>query len=101
MAILAIFTGKGFTKEHYEGLRKEIKWEQNHPIGAIFHAASFDDKGDAHVADVWASPEEMNQFVNSRLMPAMKKLNIPPPTVEVFPAYNVNAYPAIDKYKLK
>ncbi len=101
MAILAIFTGKGVTKEKYERLRKEIGWERNVAPGSIFHIAGFDEKGDAHVADVWASPEQLNQFVNSRLMPAFKKLNVPPPTVEVFPAHNVNAFPAIDQFKVK
>lgn len=101
MAILVIFTGKGLTKEMYEGLRKEVRWEQNLPIGGIFHAASFDEKGDGHVADVWASVDDMNKFVSSRLIPAMQKLNIPVPAVEVYPAYNINAYPSVDQFKLK
>jgi hypothetical protein len=100
MAILAIFTGKGITKQMYDSLRPEANWEKNPPAGAQFHACSFDDKGDLHVADVWESPEAMNQFVNSRLVPAMKKLNIPPPAVEVYPLHNMNVYAAADRYRL-
>jgi hypothetical protein len=43
----------------------------------------------------------MNDFVNTRLMPAMKKLNVPAPAVEVHPLHNMNVYPAADKYKVK
>ena len=45
MAILAIVTGDGFTKQMYEQLRKEVDWEHKHPAGVIFHAASFDNSG--------------------------------------------------------
>jgi hypothetical protein len=101
MAVLAIFYGKGLSKEGYEALRKEVKWETDLAAGGVFHACAFDDQGDAHVADVWTSAEEMNAFVTNRLMPAMQKLNIPPPSVEVYPAYNVNVYPNAMQYLLK
>lgn len=42
----------------------------------------------------------MKQFVDSRLAPAMKKLNIPPPAVEVFQLHNMNVYPAADHYRV-
>jgi hypothetical protein len=101
MAVLAIFYGKGLSKEKYEGLRSEVKWETDLAAGGVFHACGFDEHGDAHVADVWASAEEMNAFIATRLMPAMQKLNIPPPSVEVYPVYNANAYPGVNKYLLK
>ncbi len=100
MPILAIFTGKGFTKEMYENLRPEVKWETDNPEGGISHVASFDDKGNIHVADVWESEEMMNSFVQSRLIPAFQKLNIPIPEVQVYPAHNINAYKSIEKYIL-
>ena len=99
MAVLAIFTGQ-ITKENYEKLRKEVDWEHNNPPGGVSHAASFDDKGNIHVADVWESPESLDAFVGQRLMPALQKLGVSPPQVDVYPAYNVNAYKSIDKYKV-
>jgi hypothetical protein len=101
MAILAIFSGKGITQKMYESLRPETNWEKNHPPGGLFHAAGFDDKGDLHVADVWESTEAMDKSISSRLMPAMKKLNIPAPAVQIFPLHNMNVYPAADRYQLK
>jgi hypothetical protein len=100
MAVVAIFTGRGITKDDYQSLRDTVGWERQHPKGVIFHAASFDDAGDAHVVDVWASPEELNAFVSDHLMPAMQRLNMAAPDVTVFPAYNINAYPAVDEYKV-
>ncbi|MGH8728606.1 MAG: hypothetical protein ACREV9_10700 [Burkholderiales bacterium] len=101
MAVLAIFTGTGITKQMYEALRPEVRWETNRPAGMLFHASAFDESGDIHVADVWESVETMNEFVSNRLIPAMKKLGVPPPSVSVFPAHNINVYPAAQKFFLK
>lgn len=101
MAVLAIFTGKGFTKQMYEALRPEIKWETNLAPGGLLHAAGFDARGDIHVADVWESEEQMNAFVTGRLVPGFKKLGIPMPEVTIFPAHNVNVYPAAKRFLLK
>ncbi len=100
MAVLAIFTGKGITREMYEALRKEVKWESHHAAGGVMHACGFDAAGDLHVADVWESEEAMGAFVSTRLLPAMKKLGVPPPEVTTFPAHNVNIYPNTRKYLL-
>lgn len=82
-------------------MRPEVKWETNLAPGALLHACGFDEKGDLHVADVWDSPEAMNEFVNTRLILAMKKLGIPPPDVSVFPVHNVNVYPDAQEFLLK
>jgi len=98
MTILAIFTGKGITPKMYDALRAEVDWANQQPQGAIMHTASFDDAGDAHVADVWASPEALNNFVNTRLGPAMQKLNIPTPEVMVYPVHNIDSYSNVKQY---
>ena len=99
MAILVIFTGD-ISKEQYDTVRKEIDWDRNHPPGAVFHAVGFDDGGRAHVADVWESPEDLNAFVQSSLIPAFQKFGFSPPNVEVYPAHNVGAYAGVSKYRL-
>jgi len=102
MAILAIFTGNSITKQMYESLRKEVDWEHKHPPGGIFHAAAFDDSGNnMRVADVWESKEELNKFINERLMPVMQQAKVPPPQMEVFQIHNVNAFAGIDKYRIR
>jgi hypothetical protein len=42
----------------------------------------------------------LDAFVAGALGPAMQKLRIPPPQVDVYPLPNLNAYPAIDRIKL-
>ena len=98
MTILAIFTGKGITSDMYDTLKAEVDWEHQQPQGAIFHAASFDDAGDAHVADVWSSPEELDNFVNTRLVPAMQRHNFPLPEVSVYLVHNIDAYSGVQPY---
>lgn len=99
MSVLAIFTGN-ITKVQYEALRQHVNWENQQPNGGIFHCASFDESDSIHVADVWESIETMNDFVENRLVPAMQELKIAPPDVTIYPTYNINAYQAIEKYKV-
>ena len=98
MAVVALFTGK-ITKEQYDLLRREVDWENKHPAGAVFHAASFDEAGNVHVADVWESAEELNAFAQTALMPAFARHNIPPPSVAVYPVHKVLVYAGVAKYR--
>ncbi len=99
MPVLAIFSGK-LTKEQYNVLRRDVDWENKQPLGGVFHAASFDDAGNVHVADVWESAEALNTFAQSALMPAFAKHNIAPPAVSVYPTHNVQAYASVEKYRI-
>lgn len=99
MPVLALFTGK-LTKAQYDTLRKEVDWENRQPAGAIFHAASFDEEGNVHVADVWASADEMNAFAQGLLMPAFAKHNIAPPSVVVYPTHKVIAYGSVEAFRI-
>jgi hypothetical protein len=86
----------------YESLRKEVDWEHNHPRGGIFHADAFDNSGNnIRVAEVWESEEDLNKFVNERLMPAMQQSKVPPPQTEIFQIHNVDAFSGIEKYGIK
>ena len=92
MSIIATFTGNGFTKDMYERLRQEVRWETDPPDGWIMHAVRFDESGELHMVNIWESTEKMHEAFVSRLMPVMKKIGIPEPRVEVYPAYNVNVF---------
>jgi hypothetical protein len=99
MAILAIFKANGITKEMYEALRKKVDWEHQHPDGAVLHAAAFDNSGNFCVADIWESQEHLNNYINNRLLPVMKKNNMPMPEGEIFQINDVSAFPGIGKYR--
>ncbi len=63
------------SKDDYERVRKEANWEGNHPAGGKYHVAWFTKEG-LHVFDVWNTGKEFEEFAQSRLMPAIKKLGI-------------------------
>jgi hypothetical protein len=98
---LGIFTGNNITKQMYEDVKKEVDWEHKHPPGLILHAASFDDSGNTmHVADIWESEQDLNNFVSSRLKPGLERVNVPIPNGEIFLIHNVNVYPGTDRYRV-
>jgi hypothetical protein len=76
MVIVAIFRSDDITKQMYESLRKEVDWEHKHPPGAIFHVASLYGLGNTdrvnQAFNIWESEQDLNNFINSRLKPAMK-----------------------------
>ena len=101
MAIFLITKGEGFTKDIYEKARREVNWEGNRPPGIILHAASFDDSGNIRVADIWESEDQWNNFLDTRLKPSFQKGNVPPPKTEIFQIHNMDAFAAIDSYKVR
>ncbi len=92
MAIIAVFTGRGFTKDMYERLRQEVGWETAPIDGWMMHAVRFDESGELHMINIWESTEKMKEGFVSRLMLVMQKIGIPAPQAEVYPAYNVNVF---------
>ena len=92
MAIIAIFTGKGFTKDMYDRLRKEVNWENNPIEGWIIHSVCFDESGDIRMTNIWESIEKMKEGFATRLGPVMKKIGIPKPHAEIYPAYKVDIF---------
>jgi hypothetical protein len=101
MAILASFSGDGFTKQVYEELRKEVDWEHKNPKGVIFHAAGLDNSGNIRIADVWESEQDLNNFINSRIKPVMERINAPMPKGEIVSIHNVNAFQGVDTYRVR
>jgi len=100
MAIMAIVTGS-LNKANCEAVRKEVNWEGKPAKGGILHMVGFDPKGNLYVTDIWESEAEFQSFVQNRLGPAFAKLHLTPPDAVTYPLHNVNAYPEIDKFKVK
>jgi hypothetical protein len=79
----------GIDKTQYESIRKLVNWEGDVPPGAMYHVASFDERG-IHVTDVWESAEDFQRFADSRLMPGVRQLGITgDPQVTILPSYTV------------
>ncbi|HEY3295814.1 MAG TPA: Hsp20/alpha crystallin family protein [bacterium] len=99
MAVLVLVDVPGVKKQDYENLRKEVRWEDNPPKGAMIHVAGVDESGVMHVSDVWTSEEDFNNFVTTRLMPGFRKFNLPQPVAKIYQVHNANVFDLIDQLK--
>ena len=91
MATVMLMHWSGVTKEQYEQIRSDVKWETDKPAGAKFHTAWFADDG-LHVFDLWDSPQHFQDFVNTRLGPATQRIGIQgQPTVDLSDAHAIFA----------
>lgn len=95
--IMTMMHAPHITQAQYEALRPVVQWEQNYPEGLLFHACAFDEQGGLHVADIWESAQQMEAFFHSRLLPGMQQVGIEPPPPNVYPVFNVDAFPGIEK----
>jgi len=63
------------TKQQYEQVRNDVKWETDVPSGAKLHVAWWANDG-FHVMDLWDSQGDFQNFVQSRLMAATQRAGI-------------------------
>lgn len=52
------------TKDHDDRALKGVRWETDHPVGALFHVAWFAPDG-FRVADVWRPPKTFSGSASS------------------------------------
>ncbi len=79
------------TKEKYEQVRADVRWETDVPAGAKFHVAWWAADG-FHVLDLWDSPGQFQQFVQDRLTAAVQRAGITSqPNVEMSEAHAIFA----------
>ena len=91
MPVVMSMKWSGVTPEQYEKARKASNYETDVPKGAIYHVAAFDKEG-MRVTDVWETADDFNNFVKTRLMPAVQQIGMKgEPKVEILPAHAVFA----------
>ncbi|MFI5263931.1 MAG: hypothetical protein ACHQM6_05395 [Candidatus Kapaibacterium sp.] len=86
MRIAMFMRWEGVTLDQYEEVRQIVNWEGNVPKGSVLHICSHDGKS-LRITDVWESAEDLNNFVNNRLMPETSKIVNTQPQVEVYPLH--------------
>ena len=74
MATVMLMHWPEVTKEQYEQVRKDVRWETDVPKGAKFHVAWFDNG--LHVLDLWDKQSDFETFVQQRLASATQKVGI-------------------------
>jgi hypothetical protein len=75
MAQILKMRWEGVTPEQYDALRQVIQLESDTPEGLTFHVAWFRDNGIV-VMDVWESSAQFDDFMQSRLAPAIEQFGI-------------------------
>ncbi len=76
MAIMVIIEWQGLTTEQYDQLRAAVGWLEEAPVGGRCHVVAFGDGG-VRMIDVWDSAEDLQRFVEGRLMPRVHDLGLP------------------------
>jgi hypothetical protein len=91
MATVMLMHWPQVTKEKYESVRNDVKWETDVPAGAKFHVAWFGDDG-LHVLDLWDSPQAFQTFAETRLNAATQRAGIEgQPNVQLIEAHAIFA----------
>lgn len=80
MATVMLMHWPEVTKETYEQVRRDVKWETDVPEGAKYHVSWFDDG--LHVLDIWESQAHFERFAQERLIPVTSKIVTSQPKVQ-------------------
>ena len=90
MAIVMRMRWSGVTPEQYDQVRRTVDWVHNTPDGAHVHLASFDQDGVLQCFDVWESEAQLNEFLSSRIMPAVQQVGVQTaPEVQLDPCHEL------------
>jgi hypothetical protein len=85
--IVMIMKWDGITTDQYDEVRQAVNWEGNHPKGGVIHIATHDGNN-LRVTDVWESADDLNTFINERLMPGVHQVGVESqPQVEIYPLH--------------
>jgi heme-degrading monooxygenase HmoA len=90
MAVLMILESEGVTPEQYAQLNEEmgIRSDADAPEGLIEHVAALTEDDELVVVDLWESEQALGAFFESRLGPAMHKLEYPEAQPRILPVHN-------------
>jgi len=89
MAVVMMMEWEGFTLDQYDQTAKVLDRESDWPLGMMYHVAA-SDGSKIRITDVWDSAEHFQQFVEQRLMPAVKQIGAQgEPKVEIYPAHAI------------
>jgi heme-degrading monooxygenase HmoA len=90
MAVLMILESEGVTPEQYAQLNEEmgIRSDADAPEGLIEHVAALTDDDELVVVDLWESEQTLGRFFETRLGPALHKLEYPEAQPRIMPVHN-------------
>jgi hypothetical protein len=89
MAVVMRMEWPGITPQQYDDVRHEVDWIGKPDPAGQAHIATFDE-GVLRCFDVWESAEALNQFLQSRILPAVQAVGVTTqPTIQVTPLHEL------------
>lgn len=91
MAFAMFMRWPGITSDQYDSVMTQLDLDGNPAAGAVLHVAALTEDG-LEVCDVWQTEQAFRGFVEQRLMPIARELELPgEPQVKVVPLRNLYA----------
>ena len=91
MAFAMFMRWPEITSDQYDSVMARLDLDVNPAAGAVLHVAALTEDG-LRMCDVWQTEEAFRGYVEQRLMPVAKELELPgEPEVEVVPLRNLYA----------
>lgn len=100
MALMVSYDAPDVSRDMYEAARKVIDWDNGPPAGCLLHMASFDTDG-AHVIDIWESQAQIDAYLETRFIPALKTLGMEPGAMKVVDLHVVAVSPNIEEHFIR
>lgn len=91
MQVVWILEWEGITPEVYADICQRTEWETDPPKGLQHQVTAFSDKG-LVLTQVWLTPDHVMVFMERRLLPVIRELNIRSmPRVDQYPVHGILA----------
>ncbi len=89
MAVGMMGHWRGMTPEQYGRAVERINREEKFPAGMLLHSSGFGDDG-LRVFDIWESEKDYRQFLQRRILPALRREGYSEQgDIVFFPVHNV------------
>lgn len=91
MAFAMFMRWPGITSDQYDSVMAQLDLDANPAAGQVLHVAAAAEDG-LRVCDIWQTEQAFQGFVEQRLMPIARELELPgEPEVQVVPLRNLYA----------
>lgn len=77
MAVLCVFDIPGMTREMYQQAIGQVRDQEKASPGFMAHAATVTSEG-TRITEIWESQEDVNQFLETIIMPMAQQAGLPP-----------------------
>ena len=93
VAFVQEFDASDRSTSNYDAIAEQLNAQVDPPDGVIIHTAGFTGDGRFRIFDVWESKEQLQQFLEQRLMPIVREVtegqDLQPPREEIYELHDL------------